>query len=106
MGFLDEDDRVVMNLDHLTSAAKREVLDLLADGYAPPIHDKPIYAPGKVVRAAIEASVIKTLLWDRYATEYDASSPATSSGYSPAGTSRRPNGCPRNIYSSLRRGPS
>src|SRR3712207_2132646 len=32
MGFLDEDDRVVMNADHLLSAAKREVLDL-ADGY-------------------------------------------------------------------------
>src|ERR671916_2048886 len=35
MGFLDEDDRLVMNADHLLSAAKREALDL-ADGYVPP----------------------------------------------------------------------
>ena len=35
MGFLTAYDRVVMNPDHLISAAKREVQDL-ADGYAPP----------------------------------------------------------------------
>ena len=35
MGFLTADDRVVMNADHLISAARSEVLDL-ADGYTPP----------------------------------------------------------------------
>ena len=69
MGFLDEDDRVVMNPDHLISAAKREVLDL-ADGYAPPVHDKAIYASGESVRMALVVGV-KTLQWGRYATEYD-----------------------------------
>jgi 3-hydroxyacyl-CoA dehydrogenase len=69
MGFLDEDDRVVMNLDHLIHAAKHEVLDL-ADGYAPPAREKVIYASGTLVRAALEMG-IKTLQWSRYATEYD-----------------------------------
>ena len=68
-GLLDQNDRVVMNLDHLISAAKREVLDL-ADGYAPPVHDKAIYASGEAVRTALEVGV-KTLQWGRYASEYD-----------------------------------
>jgi 3-hydroxyacyl-CoA dehydrogenase len=69
MGFLDEDDRVVMNADHVLFAAKREVLDL-ADGYVPPEHAKNVYAAGKTVRAALEVAV-KTLQWGRYASSYD-----------------------------------
>jgi 3-hydroxyacyl-CoA dehydrogenase len=69
MGFLDEDDRLVMNADHLLSAAKREVLDL-ADGYAPPERGKNVYAAGKTARAALEVA-IKTVQWGRYASEYD-----------------------------------
>jgi 3-hydroxyacyl-CoA dehydrogenase len=69
MGFLEDDDRVVMNPDHLISAAKREVHDL-ADGYAPPEHGNNVYAVGKTTRAALEVAV-KTLQWGRYASEYD-----------------------------------
>jgi 3-hydroxyacyl-CoA dehydrogenase len=69
MGYLREEDRIVMNPDHLINTAKREVLDL-ADGYAPPVHDEAVYAAGNVVRAALEVGV-KTLQWGRYATEYD-----------------------------------
>ena len=69
MGFLKEEDRVVMNGDHLIDAAKREVLEL-ADGYAPPTREKTIYASGKVTRAALEVDV-KTMQWGRFATEYD-----------------------------------
>jgi 3-hydroxyacyl-CoA dehydrogenase len=69
MGFLDEDDRVVMNADHLLSAARREVEDL-ADGYAPPERANNVYAAGKTARAALEVQV-KTLQWGRYASEYD-----------------------------------
>jgi 3-hydroxyacyl-CoA dehydrogenase len=69
LGFLDEDDRVVMNADHVLSAAKREVLDL-ADGYRPPERDHNVYASGKTSRAALEMGV-KTLQWGRYASEYD-----------------------------------
>jgi 3-hydroxyacyl-CoA dehydrogenase len=69
MGFLEEDDRVVMNPDHLISAAKREVHDL-ADGYVPPEHGNNVYAVGRTTRAALEVTV-KTLQWGRYASEHD-----------------------------------
>src|SRR5919107_1400696 len=70
MGFLKEEDRVVMNGDHLIHAAKREVLEL-ADGYAPPPRDKSIYAAGTVTRGALEVGAIKPMVWGRYASEYD-----------------------------------
>ena len=69
MGFLEEDDRVVMNPEHLISAAKREVHDL-ADGYVPPEHGNNVYAVGRTTRAALEVAV-KTLQWGRYASEHD-----------------------------------
>jgi 3-hydroxyacyl-CoA dehydrogenase len=69
LGFLEGDDRVVMNPDHLLTAAKREVHDL-ADGYAPPEHGKNVFASGRSARAALEVG-IKSLQWGRYASEYD-----------------------------------
>ncbi len=69
MGFLEDDDRVVMNPDHLISTAKREVHDL-ADGYVPPERGNNVYAVGRTTRAALEVGV-KTLQWGRYASEYD-----------------------------------
>ena len=69
LGFLEEDDRIVMNADHLISAAKREVLDL-ADGYAPPERDGNVYASGASARSALVMG-IRTLQWGRYASEYD-----------------------------------
>jgi 3-hydroxyacyl-CoA dehydrogenase len=69
MGFLTVNDRVVMNADHLISAAKREVLDL-ADGYTPPEHANNVYAAGRTARAALEMG-IKTMQWGHYASEYD-----------------------------------
>jgi 3-hydroxyacyl-CoA dehydrogenase len=69
MGFLEEDDRMVMNADHLLSAARREAHDL-ADGYVPPDRGKNVYAAGKTARAALEVA-IKTVQWGRYASEYD-----------------------------------
>jgi len=69
MGFLTEDDRIVMNADHLISAAKREVLDL-ADGYTPPEHGANVYASGRTARAALEMGV-KTMQWGHYASDYD-----------------------------------
>ena len=69
LGFLDEDDRIVMNADHLISVARREVLDL-ADGYAPPERDGNVYASGASARSALVMG-IRTLQWGRYASEYD-----------------------------------
>ncbi len=69
MGFLEEDDRVLMNTDHLLFAARGEVHDL-ADGYVPPERGKNVYAAGKTARAALEVA-IKTVQWGRYASPYD-----------------------------------
>src|SRR5918999_6159842 len=69
MGFITENDRIVMNADHLISAAKREALDL-ADGYTPPEHANNVYAAGRNTKAALEMG-IKTMQWARYASEYD-----------------------------------
>ncbi len=69
MGFLTEDDRIVMNADHIISAAKRETLDL-SDGYTPPEHGNNVYASGRTARAALEMGV-KTMQWANYASDYD-----------------------------------
>jgi len=69
MGFLTQNDRIVMNADHLISAAKRETLDL-ADGYTPPEHTNNVYASGRTARAALEMG-IKTMQWGHYASDYD-----------------------------------
>jgi 3-hydroxyacyl-CoA dehydrogenase len=69
MGFLTPNDRVVMNADHLISAAKREVLDL-ADGYAPPERGANVYASARSAKAALEMGV-KTMQWGHYASDYD-----------------------------------
>jgi 3-hydroxyacyl-CoA dehydrogenase len=69
MGFLTDNDRIVMNADHLISAAKREVQDL-ADGYVPPERGKNVYASARSARAALEMGV-KTMQWGHYASEYD-----------------------------------
>jgi 3-hydroxyacyl-CoA dehydrogenase len=69
MDYLTEDDRIIMNADHLISAAKREALDL-ADGYTPPKHGNNVYAAGRTARAALEMA-IKTMQWGHYATDYD-----------------------------------
>jgi 3-hydroxyacyl-CoA dehydrogenase len=69
MGFLDEDDRVMMNPDHLLSAARREV-EGLAEGYVPPGRGENIYAAGNTARAALEVA-IKAAQWGHHASEYD-----------------------------------
>jgi 3-hydroxyacyl-CoA dehydrogenase len=69
LGFLDEDDVVVMSADHLLTAAKREVLEL-ADGYQPPATEASIYAAGLPTLAALEMGV-QTLQWAGQASEYD-----------------------------------
>ena len=69
MGFLDEEDRIVLGSDHVLHAAKQEVLDL-ADGYTPPARGKNVYAAGRSAEAALQVGV-KTLQWGHYASEYD-----------------------------------
>jgi 3-hydroxyacyl-CoA dehydrogenase len=69
LGFLGEDDVVVMNADHLVAAAKREVLDL-ADDYRPPAREASVYAAGLPALAALEIGV-QTLQWAGQASEHD-----------------------------------
>ncbi|TMC84836.1 MAG: 3-hydroxyacyl-CoA dehydrogenase/enoyl-CoA hydratase family protein, partial [Chloroflexi bacterium] len=69
LGFLSEDDKIVMNPDHVLAVARREVLEL-ADDYQPPERGKNVYAGGKTLVAALEIGV-RQLQWARYATEYD-----------------------------------
>jgi 3-hydroxyacyl-CoA dehydrogenase len=69
LGFLDSDDVVVLNGDHLLAAAKREVLDL-ADGYRPPVREASVYAAGLPALAALELGV-QTLQWAGQASEHD-----------------------------------
>jgi 3-hydroxyacyl-CoA dehydrogenase len=69
LGFLTEENIIVMNPDHLLAVAKRLVLDL-AENYRPPEGGKDIYAGGKPLLAALEIGV-QHLQWAGYATEYD-----------------------------------
>jgi 3-hydroxyacyl-CoA dehydrogenase len=69
LGFLDGDDVVVMNADHLLAAAKREVLDLAVD-YRPPVREASVYAAGLPTLAALELGV-QTLQWAGQASGHD-----------------------------------
>lgn len=55
-GFLGSSDRIVMNRDMLLAEAKREVLHMLAAGYAPPAPEL-IYAAGRDALAAVRVAV-------------------------------------------------
>ncbi|MDQ6661374.1 MAG: 3-hydroxyacyl-CoA dehydrogenase/enoyl-CoA hydratase family protein, partial [Chloroflexota bacterium] len=69
LGFLTEEDIIVMNPDHVLAEAKRAVLDM-AENYLPPEGGKDIYAAGQPVIAALDVGV-QQLIWGGYATEYD-----------------------------------
>jgi len=69
LGFLDDEDLIVMNPGHLLAVARREVLALTGD-YRPPEPGKNIYAAGKATLAALEIGV-RQLQWARFATKYD-----------------------------------
>jgi len=54
---LDETDGVSMNRDRLLFDAKSRVLDLLRDGYAPPVPKRDIPAPGASMLATLKLGV-------------------------------------------------
>jgi 3-hydroxyacyl-CoA dehydrogenase len=56
LGFLDENDRIVMNRDFLLYEAKQEVLDMVADNYTAPAPAK-LYAAGRDTLAALKVGV-------------------------------------------------
>jgi 3-hydroxyacyl-CoA dehydrogenase len=70
MGYLTDQDTIVMNSDQRLAIAKQKALQLVQMGSRPPEVEK-IYAAGRDVYYALKLGV-KSLLWGQYATEYDA----------------------------------
>jgi 3-hydroxyacyl-CoA dehydrogenase len=69
-GFLGPRDRIVFNRDHLIGEAKKEVLDMAAAGYAPPVK-RPIPVVGEAGQGMIEAE-ISNMRAARFISAYDA----------------------------------
>jgi len=70
-GFLGPRDRIVMNRDHLIGEAKKEVLRMLDDGYAPPLK-RPFRVLGQAAQGMVAAQ-IADMASGQFITEYDAS---------------------------------
>ena len=71
LGFMDEDDKLVMNKERLIAEAKASVLELVQTGYTPPPRGgEPIYAFGKRGLAAIGAN-LHGMKVGGYVSEYD-----------------------------------
>jgi 3-hydroxyacyl-CoA dehydrogenase len=69
-GFLIPTDRIVFNRDYLIGEAKKEVLKMVDEGYAPPIK-KPIKVLGQAAQGMIEVEIFN-MLKGKFITEYDA----------------------------------
>ncbi|HEX5691145.1 MAG TPA: enoyl-CoA hydratase/isomerase family protein, partial [Roseiflexaceae bacterium] len=71
LGFLDKNDKIVMNRERLIGEAKQAVLQLVADGYTPPPPEgEPIYAIGRRGLGAITTAV-HGMRVGGYVSEYD-----------------------------------
>jgi 3-hydroxyacyl-CoA dehydrogenase len=72
MGFLTATDKIVMNREFVLSAAKKEVLEMAAEGFVAPTNKSNCYAAGRNALAALKAGLY--LLEEAgYASEYDRS---------------------------------
>jgi 3-hydroxyacyl-CoA dehydrogenase len=69
-GFLDSRDRIVFNRDYLIGEAKKEVLRMAADGYAPPIK-RPLPVIGQAGQGMIQAELYN-MREAKFISEYDA----------------------------------
>ena len=71
-GYLSDEDRIVMNRDHLLGEAKRTALQMIDDGYAAPVRDlKRCYAVGSNGLAVLRAA-LHGMVQGRYASAHDA----------------------------------
>lgn len=69
-GFLGPRDRIVLNRDHLIGEAKKEVLRMRDDGYAPPLK-RPFRVLGQAAQGMVAAQ-IADMASGKFITEYDA----------------------------------
>ena len=69
-GFLGPTDRIVFNRDYLIGEAKKEVLKMLDEGYAPPIK-QPIKVLGQAAQGMIDVEIFN-MLKGKFISEYDA----------------------------------
>jgi 3-hydroxyacyl-CoA dehydrogenase len=69
-GFLGPKDRIVFNRDYLIGEAKKDVLKMVDEGYAPPVKKK-IKVLGQAAQGMIEAEIFN-MLQGKFITEYDA----------------------------------
>jgi 3-hydroxyacyl-CoA dehydrogenase len=69
-GFLGPKDRIVFNRDYLIGEAKKDVLKMVDEGYAPPIK-QPIKVLGQAAQGMIDVEIFN-MLKGKFITEYDA----------------------------------
>jgi 3-hydroxyacyl-CoA dehydrogenase len=69
-GFLGPNDRIVFNRDLLIGEAKKEVLRMVDDGYAPPVK-RPVKVLGDAAQGMINGEIFN-MLNARFISEYDA----------------------------------
>jgi 3-hydroxyacyl-CoA dehydrogenase len=69
-GFLGQTDRIVMNRDNLIGEAKKEVLKMVDDGYAPP-SKQPLRVMGDAGQGMVNAEIFN-MLNGKFMSEYDA----------------------------------
>jgi 3-hydroxyacyl-CoA dehydrogenase len=69
-GFLGPRDRIVFNRDHLIGEAKKDVLKMVEEGYAPPVK-RPIRVLGQAAQGMVAAQ-IADMANGGFVSEYDA----------------------------------
>jgi 3-hydroxyacyl-CoA dehydrogenase len=69
-GFLGPRDRIVFNRDYLIGEAKKEVLKMVDEGYAPPVK-RPIRVVGTAAQGMIDAELFN-MQSAQFVSEYDA----------------------------------
>jgi len=69
-GFLTGNDKIVMNRDFLLGAAKKEVQEMIAGGFIPPVNKTNCYAAGRNALASLKTGLYM-LGQAGYASEYD-----------------------------------
>ncbi len=70
LGFLGATDRIVFNRDNLVGEAKKEVLKMVDDAYAPPVK-RPIRVMGKGGQGMVNAE-LNNFLQGKFMSEYDS----------------------------------